>query len=73
MSNFVTNIPSPAIDVRFKSVTKRYGDAAAVKELTLDIPRGSFFSLLGPSGCGTGATRPRSARCSATPSLIRAR
>ncbi len=56
MSNPVTNIPSPAIDVRFKNVTKRYGDAAAVKELTLDIPRGWFFSLLGPSGCGKTTT-----------------
>lgn len=45
-----------AIDVRFRDVTKRYGDAAAVKALTLDIPRGSFFSLLGPSGCGKTTT-----------------
>ena len=48
--------PSPTADVRFKAVTKRYGDATAVKALTLDIPRGSFFSLLGPSGCGKTTT-----------------
>ena len=56
MSDPVTDIPSAAIDVRFRRVTKRYGDAAAVKALTLDIPRGSFFSLLGPSGCGKTTT-----------------
>jgi putative spermidine/putrescine transport system ATP-binding protein/spermidine/putrescine transport system ATP-binding protein len=46
----------PAIDVRFAGVTKRYGKAVAVKALSLDIPRGSFFSLLGPSGCGKTTT-----------------
>jgi spermidine/putrescine transport system ATP-binding protein len=39
-------------DVRLDRVTKRFGDAAAVDDLTLDIERGEFFSLLGPSGCG---------------------
>ena len=56
MSDPVTDTPARAVDVRFKNVTKRYGDAAAVKALTLDIPRGSFFSLLGPSGCGKTTT-----------------
>jgi putative spermidine/putrescine transport system ATP-binding protein/spermidine/putrescine transport system ATP-binding protein len=51
MSEFVT-VTSSAVDVRFARVTKRYGDTTAVKNVTLDIPRGSFFSLLGPSGCG---------------------
>ena len=56
MSDPVTDTPAPAVDVRFNNVTKRFGDAAAVKALTLDIPRGSFFSLLGPSGCGKTTT-----------------
>ena len=51
----MTDAPSTA-DVRFQAVTKRYGDATAVNALTLDIPRGSFFSLLGPSGCGKTTT-----------------
>jgi len=51
MSEFVT-VTSSTVDVRFARVTKRYGDTTAVKNVTLDIPRGSFFSLLGPSGCG---------------------
>jgi putative spermidine/putrescine transport system ATP-binding protein/spermidine/putrescine transport system ATP-binding protein len=43
-------------DVRFVNVTKRFGRAVAVRDLTLDIPRGMFFSLLGPSGCGKTTT-----------------
>jgi putative spermidine/putrescine transport system ATP-binding protein/spermidine/putrescine transport system ATP-binding protein len=43
-------------DVRLVRVTKRYGRAVAVRDLTLDIPRGMFFSLLGPSGCGKTTT-----------------
>ena len=56
MSDPVTDAPVPVFDVRFKAVTKRFGEAAAVKSLSLDIPRGSFFSLLGPSGCGKTTT-----------------
>ena len=39
-------------DVRFERVTKRFGDAVAVDDLTLEVRAGEFFSLLGPSGCG---------------------
>jgi spermidine/putrescine transport system ATP-binding protein len=42
--------------VRLEAVTKRFGALAAVRELTLDIPRGEFFTLLGPSGCGKTTT-----------------
>jgi putrescine transport system ATP-binding protein len=38
--------------VRFDGVTKRFGDAAAIDALSLDIFAGEFFALLGPSGCG---------------------
>jgi spermidine/putrescine ABC transporter ATP-binding subunit len=47
---------NPQSDVRFMRVTKRYGRAVAVRDLTLEIPRGMFFSLLGPSGCGKTTT-----------------
>src|SRR5215203_7084212 len=47
---------SPQADVRFEHVTKRYGRAVAVRDLTLEIPRGMFFALLGPSGCGKTTT-----------------
>lgn len=33
-------------------LTKRYGDATALSNVTLDVRRGEFFALLGPSGCG---------------------
>jgi spermidine/putrescine ABC transporter ATP-binding subunit len=33
-------------------VSKRFGRAAAVDRVSLDIAPGEFFSLLGPSGCG---------------------
>ena len=35
-----------------ENVTKRFGDHLAVDDISLEIPSGSFFSLLGPSGCG---------------------
>ena len=38
--------------IRFKSVTKRFGDFTAIDDLTLDIFEKEFFALLGPSGCG---------------------
>tara|TARA_R100000005_G_scaffold83854_1_gene51757 strand:+ start:43064 stop:44191 length:1128 start_codon:yes stop_codon:yes gene_type:complete len=38
--------------IRFRNVTKRFGDFTAVRDLTLDIYEHEFFALLGPSGCG---------------------
>src|SRR5205823_13888106 len=32
--------------------TKRFGDTAAVDDVTIEVGHGEFFSLLGPSGCG---------------------
>jgi spermidine/putrescine transport system ATP-binding protein len=40
------------IDIRFVNVTKRFGDIAAVDQVSFAIRRGSFHSFLGPSGCG---------------------
>ena len=35
-----------------ENVTKRYGNFTAIKNVTLTIEKGEFFTLLGPSGCG---------------------
>ncbi|MGO4908324.1 ABC transporter ATP-binding protein [Pseudorhodobacter sp. W20_MBD10_FR17] len=40
------------VAVSVRSVSKNYGDVQALKELSLDFPRGELTSLLGPSGCG---------------------
>jgi len=42
--------------VRLSGVTKYFGTTAAVRSLDLDIPAGSFTTLLGPSGCGKTTT-----------------
>jgi spermidine/putrescine transport system ATP-binding protein len=42
--------------VSLRNVAKRFGDFVAVEPLSLDIPQGSFLTLLGPSGCGKTTT-----------------
>jgi spermidine/putrescine transport system ATP-binding protein len=42
--------------VELLGVTKRFGEFTAVRDLTLAIERGEFFTLLGPSGCGKTTT-----------------
>jgi putative spermidine/putrescine transport system ATP-binding protein len=47
---------SAASDVELVSVTKRYGTTAAVSNISLKIPKGTYCCLLGPSGCGKTST-----------------
>ncbi len=41
---------------RFLHVSKTFGTARAVDDVSFDVGRGEFFSLLGPSGCGKTTT-----------------
>ncbi|MGE0846250.1 MAG: ABC transporter ATP-binding protein [Flavobacteriaceae bacterium] len=42
--------------VALKDMVKRFGSFTAVHRMSLDIPEGSFVTLLGPSGCGKTTT-----------------
>src|SRR5882724_6187229 len=38
--------------IRIEHVTKKFGEFAAVNDVSLDVQRGEIFCLLGGSGCG---------------------
>ncbi|HEY7635207.1 MAG TPA: ABC transporter ATP-binding protein [Gemmatimonadales bacterium] len=42
--------------VQFSRVSKTFGDFRAVDNISFEIHRGEFFSMLGPSGCGKTTT-----------------
>ena len=44
--------PEPDSAVSVRDVSKNYGEVEALKNLSLEFPRGQLTSLLGPSGCG---------------------
>ena len=42
--------------ISVEGVTKRFGDLAAVRNLSFVVPRGGIFGLLGPNGAGKSTT-----------------
>jgi ABC-2 type transport system ATP-binding protein len=61
-----------AVLVQTEALTKRYGTRTALREVSLQVPRGEVLGLLGPNGAGkttllrvlTGYLRPSSGRAS---------
>jgi ABC-type Fe3+/spermidine/putrescine transport system ATPase subunit len=53
-------VPAPPVtetaSVRLDRVTKRFGGVTAVDDVSFEVPRGAFATLLGPSGCGKTTT-----------------
>lgn len=44
--------PAPRPFLRIDAVTKKFGDFAAVNNVSLEVSKGELFALLGGSGCG---------------------
>lgn len=48
--------PDPAAAVSLRGLVRRFGSAVAVAGIDLDVPRGSFFGLVGANGAGKTTT-----------------
>jgi ABC-2 type transport system ATP-binding protein len=49
-------IAAPAIDVRVRGLTKRYGEIEAVRGIDFEVRHGEIFGLIGPDGAGKTTT-----------------
>jgi len=43
-------------DIELIDVTKKFGETIAVDNISFEVKKGEFFSILGPSGCGKTTT-----------------
>src|SRR6266851_9298504 len=43
---------APVVKMRTESLGVYYGDASAVRDVTIDIQQNQVLALIGPSGCG---------------------
>ena len=48
--------PTPGLVIETHHLTKRYGEILAVDDLSLKVPNGGVFGLLGPNGSGKTTT-----------------
>ncbi len=48
--------PVTDLAIRLTGVSKRFGKKTAVRDLDLEVPRGSIYGLLGPNGAGKTTT-----------------
>ena len=49
-------MPADPVAISLRSVSRRFGAAWAVRDLSLDVERGTCFGLLGPNGAGKTTT-----------------
>src|SRR5271155_3769917 len=62
--------PKTKFVIELVNLVKQFGDLAAVNDISLTIPRGEFFAMLGPNAAGktttlkilTGLMKPTSGR-----------
>ncbi|MBA2380117.1 MAG: ATP-binding cassette domain-containing protein [Blastocatellia bacterium] len=50
------DISQPAISLKISNVSKRFGEFAAVEDLSFDVKVGRIFGFLGPNGAGKTTT-----------------
>lgn len=46
------SVPAPETVIKAEKLTIRYGDFAAVREVSLEVPGRQVTAIIGPSGCG---------------------
>ena len=52
MAEKILSADNDAPYLRIQNVVKKFGDHAAVNNVSIDIAKGEIFALLGSSGCG---------------------